>query len=164
MSYVLVITGSRYADSKKYPRQAARRAEKTVKTELDEFCYANGDPDFFFHGNALGVDRFGRDYMRARIGTDRVIDVPADWKRHGLGAGPIRNRQMLNMAEAKAKLLGLELKVIGFLETFSVGTKDCLNEATEREYDVTEVKLGDLKGDIEREAATQQVFLGGRLL
>ena len=46
------------------------------------------------HGDARGADRLSGEWA-----TDRGIEVfacPADWKRHGRGAGPIRNRQMLD--------------------------------------------------------------------
>lgn len=45
------------------------------------------------HGAARGADRLGRDWAVTR----GVWETPfhADWKRLGLRAGPIRNRQML---------------------------------------------------------------------
>lgn len=45
------------------------------------------------HGGAAGVDTLG-----GRWGADRgvlVVVYPANWKRYGLAAGPIRNEQML---------------------------------------------------------------------
>jgi hypothetical protein len=45
------------------------------------------------HGDANGVDRLAGEW-----GTARGIAVeahPADWKKHGRAAGPIRNQKML---------------------------------------------------------------------
>lgn len=49
-------------------------------------------------GCARGVDRLGEDWAR-----DNAIPIkrfPADWKKHGRAAGPIRNMQMAEYAEA----------------------------------------------------------------
>lgn len=45
------------------------------------------------HGDAKGADRLGGEWAVERSVV--VLACPADWKRHGRGAGPIRNRQML---------------------------------------------------------------------
>jgi hypothetical protein len=45
------------------------------------------------HGGARGVDTFAGTWAAARGVPVRVY--PADWKKHGRGAGPIRNKQML---------------------------------------------------------------------
>ena len=45
------------------------------------------------HGAARGADALADDYAGERkLG---VIRYPADWKTHGRGAGPIRNKLML---------------------------------------------------------------------
>jgi hypothetical protein len=46
------------------------------------------------HGAARGADR-----LAGRVARGLCLDVeayPADWQRHGKGAGPIRNQQMLD--------------------------------------------------------------------
>lgn len=45
------------------------------------------------HGDAKGADRLAGEWATER--TIEVLACPADWKRHGRAAGPIRNRQML---------------------------------------------------------------------
>jgi hypothetical protein len=45
------------------------------------------------HGAARGADTLADDYARER--ELRVIRYLADWKTHGRGAGPIRNKLML---------------------------------------------------------------------
>lgn len=49
-------------------------------------------------GGAPGVDANGEAWARARGLPVRVF--PADWDAHGNAAGPIRNRQMADYAEA----------------------------------------------------------------
>lgn len=45
------------------------------------------------HGNASGADWFASRWARAR-GVPQEL-YPANWRRYGLAAGPIRNQQML---------------------------------------------------------------------
>ncbi|MBY0514854.1 MAG: DUF2493 domain-containing protein [Gemmataceae bacterium] len=45
------------------------------------------------HGDAKGADRLAGEWADAR-GVS-VEAHPADWKKHGRGAGPIRNQKML---------------------------------------------------------------------
>jgi len=52
-------------------------------------------------GGALGADRLARDWANAR--GIPVVTFDADWKKHGLTAGPVRNRKML--AEGKPGLV-----------------------------------------------------------
>lgn len=55
-------------------------------------------------GGARGGDTIGRQWAE-----DRGIPVkmfPADWKTHGRAAGPIRNQQMADYAEALIALPG----------------------------------------------------------
>lgn len=53
------------------------------------------------HGGARGADFMGGQWAEARYVPVRVY--PADWRRDGRAAGPIRNRRMLN--EAKPDLV-----------------------------------------------------------
>lgn len=63
----------------------------------DEIAFATGcsafSIDVLIHGGARGADEGG-----ARWGESEHAEVlcfPADWKKHGKSAGPIRNRKML---------------------------------------------------------------------
>jgi predicted Rossmann-fold nucleotide-binding protein len=49
-------------------------------------------------GGSTGVDSAGEEWARSR--GIPVKRFPADWKRHGYGAGPRRNREMAEYAEA----------------------------------------------------------------
>jgi len=45
------------------------------------------------HGKAKGADELAGIYARRH--NIPVLEFPADWKAHGLGAGPRRNKRML---------------------------------------------------------------------
>jgi len=49
-------------------------------------------------GEAEGVDQLGERW--ARDHGLAIHQCPADWKKHGRAAGPIRNKQMANIGEA----------------------------------------------------------------
>lgn len=76
-------------------------------------------------GEQEGVDLIAR-AVALEIGLD-VIGIPANWKRYGNSAGPIRNRRMLD-------LLCKDDLVIAFHENIaeSRGTADCMKEANRR--------------------------------
>jgi hypothetical protein len=59
---------------------------------LDKF-HADTPFDCVIHGAARGADTLAGDWAKER-GVQLVV-FPADWKRHGRIAGPLRNRQML---------------------------------------------------------------------
>lgn len=50
------------------------------------------------HGDARGADRLAAQWGRAN-GAMRVEAYPADWDKYGKGAGPIRNRAMLDRGD-----------------------------------------------------------------
>ena len=55
------------------------------------------------HGGARGADRtIGR--AAFRLGWPVEV-LPADWRRHGRAAGPIRNRELLELAISRAEAL-----------------------------------------------------------
>ena len=49
-------------------------------------------------GTAIGADRLGEQWARAN--NVPIKEMPADWIRHGNAAGPMRNRQMAEYADA----------------------------------------------------------------
>lgn len=53
------------------------------------------------HGAAPGADNIGG-YVASQLGFE-VRAYPADWKRHGLAAGPLRNQQMLDEEHTESK-------------------------------------------------------------
>ena len=55
------------------------------------------------HGGARGADRT---IGRAAFQLGWSVEVlPADWRRHGRAAGPIRNRELLELAISRAEAL-----------------------------------------------------------
>ena len=79
--------------------------------------------ELVIEGGARGADQLSK-----QVALEMNIPVreyPADWQRYGKAAGPIRNRQMLDV---KPDL------VIAFHPAIelSKGTKDCVTEARHR--------------------------------
>ena len=72
-------------------------------------------------GHARGADLFGEEY--ARIHGLKLTVFKADWKKYGRGAGPVRNRQMLEYA-----LKGTAV-IIAFWDGKSKGTKNMIDQA-----------------------------------
>lgn len=67
-------------------------------------------------GGATGVDYVGE--TLAREHGIEVTQFPADWQTHGKRAGPIRNRQMAQYADA----------LIAIWDGKSAGTKNMIDE------------------------------------
>lgn len=68
-------------------------------------------------GGCRGVDEIGERLARTRGIPTKVF--PADWKAHGKAAGPIRNREMAQYADA----------LIALWDGKSRGTKNMIDEA-----------------------------------
>lgn len=69
----------------------------TVRRVLSE--YHREPRPILVHGGARGADRMAA-YVARELGW-HVVAYPADWRRHGRAAGPIRNQEM---ADAGADL------------------------------------------------------------
>lgn len=68
-------------------------------------------------GNCTGADHFGEKW--AKINNIKCELYPADWKKYGRAAGPKRNKQMAQYADA----------LIAFWDGESRGTKNMIDEA-----------------------------------
>lgn len=68
-------------------------------------------------GGCRGVDKLGERW--ARVEGLPVKTFPADWEKHGKAAGPIRNKQMAEYANA----------LIAFWDSKSRGTKSMIDLA-----------------------------------
>jgi hypothetical protein len=75
-------------------------------------------------GEAKGADSLARDY--ARDHAIRVEAFPADWATHGRAAGPIRNKQMLDMGKPEI-VFALHDDL-----TQSKGTRNMVKQALDR--------------------------------
>lgn len=62
------------------------------------FLNLHGEVTEVVSGGATGVDSAGEGYALAN--NIPVKKFPADWNQHGRAAGPIRNRQMADYADA----------------------------------------------------------------
>ena len=71
-------------------------------------------------GGARGVDQLG-EWWAAHEGLPVKV-FKADWKKHGRAAGPIRNRQMAEYADA----------LLAIWDGESPGTKNMIEEAQKR--------------------------------
>ena len=71
-------------------------------------------------GTARGADSLGEKYARER--GYAVERFPADWQQYGKTAGPIRNRQMADNADA----------MIAFWDGQSKGTQNMIMEAPKK--------------------------------
>ena len=71
-------------------------------------------------GGARGADALGEQYARERGYALKVF--PAEWKKWGAAAGPIRNGQMAGYADA----------LIAFWDGSSSGTRDMIRKAEEK--------------------------------
>ena len=65
-----------------------------LNAALDRF-HAQHAISCVIQGGASGADRLA--YMWAAMRGIIVHNVPADWKKHGKAAGPIRNQQMIDL-------------------------------------------------------------------
>ncbi len=79
-------------------------------------------------GGATGVDRCGEIWARKNKLPLKIF--PADWKQYGRKAGPIRNKQMAEYADAVALFPG------------GIGTESMHQEAIKRRLEVF-----DFRGD-----------------
>lgn len=74
-----------------------------VKRELDaleDMAYMQREILVVIHGDARGADSLARhwckDAMTRAPYNVQHIPCPADWKTHGMAAGPIRNQAMID--------------------------------------------------------------------
>ena len=77
---------------------AGTRSIKDYKLVVDTIQRSGYDITEVVSGCATGVDWLGEQWARANNIPNKVM--PDDWNRHGKGAGPMRNRQMAEYADA----------------------------------------------------------------
>jgi hypothetical protein len=86
---VLVCGGRHYAD------------RAAVFLALDKLAEEHGAL-FVIEGGAAGADRWAREWRIDRLHPGKTF--PADWEHHGKGAGPRRNRRMLEQGRPRLVL------------------------------------------------------------
>ncbi|MCP9841401.1 DUF2493 domain-containing protein [Synechococcus sp. J7-Johnson] len=80
-----------------------------------------------FHGGARGADSLA-DQVARRLGWS-VRPMLAQWSKHGISAGPIRNREMLRSAVATAQQAGVAGGMILVAFPGGKGTQHCTGMA-----------------------------------
>ena len=90
-----------------------------VKEKLDFYLKDKTDIEIV-SGKARGVDTLGENYAKEK--GYPIAEFPADWNKYKLAAGPIRNGQMADYADA----------CIAFLASHSRGTKDMIRQAKKK--------------------------------
>lgn len=81
----ILICGSRYLVNNKNNRKIIRKYLKQ---------YDKKDTTII-HGNCIGADIISGSVAR-KMGFNNIQKFPADWKKYGYSAGPIRNKLMLD--------------------------------------------------------------------
>lgn len=69
------------------------RNEERIRGILEEYFSSIDGVSFVMEGGAAGAD-----VLAKKIAWENgipVLEVPADWDKHGKAAGPIRNQEML---------------------------------------------------------------------
>ena len=107
--FKVVIAGTRTFND--YEALAAY-ADKMLSRTTDEIEIVSG--------GASGADALGERYAKER--GYKLKRFPADWDKHGKAAGPIRNAQMADYADA----------LIAFWDGKSRGTKSMIDLAASR--------------------------------
>jgi predicted Rossmann fold nucleotide-binding protein DprA/Smf involved in DNA uptake len=77
---------------------AGSRSVKDYRQLLTALLHSNFEITEVVCGMAIGTDKLGEKW--ARVNNIPVKEMPADWNKHGKPAGPIRNRQMAEYADA----------------------------------------------------------------
>lgn len=85
----LIIAGGRDFDDYPLLERTVDRFLENIRDEITIFC-----------GKAKGADSLGERYAESR--GYAVEYFPPDWQRYGRAAGPVRNREMVERADALA--------------------------------------------------------------
>lgn len=80
----------------------------------------NGEEIAIVSGGASGADALGERYAKER--GYKILRYPAQWEKYGRRAGPMRNREMADNADA----------LIAYWDGKSRGTKSMIREAEKR--------------------------------
>jgi len=97
----VIIAGSRWIGDQRFVDEAVSESGFTIDTVVS--------------GGARGVDRLGERW--SKVNGTKLSVFPADWAKYGNAAGPIRNRQMGDYADA----------LIAVWDGKSSGTKDMID-------------------------------------
>ena len=105
-----------------------------LKCTIDEFLETHRIPDESIEFVSGGCE--GADTLAERYATENGFVIhrfPAEWKKYGRAAGPIRNQQMINFIKDKSSV------VIAFLSKDTVGTRRTVQLAKKNNIEVVEI-------------------------
>ena len=114
-SYRIIVAGGRDFQDEAY-----------LNTSLDQLREEYIDIEIV-SGHASGADKLAEAYA-ARLGLKLRI-FPAEWKKYGRAAGPIRNREMLDYIMEEKPV------VAAFWDGQSKGTKNMIEQAQKKNVD-----------------------------
>lgn len=115
MSICIIVAGSRDFDD-----------YNMLSSVLDEYLETAGisaEKIKIISGRAKGADCLGERYAVER--GIQIIGFPADWKKYGRAAGPVRNKQMAEFAASN----GNKGVLFAFWNGISKGTKNMISLA-----------------------------------
>ena len=122
MPYRVIIVGGREFQDYELVRQ---KCDYYLQNKL------KSDTVIIVSGHATGADTLGERYARER-GLECELH-PADWNKHGKAAGPIRNAQMADVAQA----------LIAFWDGHSRGTRNMIDTAKAKGLKVAIIKYNN---------------------
>ncbi len=115
---ILLISGSRSIDDTEIFKRAVH--EFLVHQFAGEYPLPlNTIIDQMVSGNAKGVDSTAERFAKKQ-GIDLAM-FPANWEKHGKGAGPIRNKQMLEYGIMMANHMDVEVRLLAIPYPEAVG-------------------------------------------
>jgi hypothetical protein len=102
---------------------------KVFKDALDKFIIEIGMPEVMYFGECAGVDKMALKYAKENELPYRIYY--ADWKTHGLKAGPLRNKDMIDIST----------HLLAFLSKDSKGTKNAISLAKKQNLHITIIDI-----------------------
>lgn len=113
----IIIAGTRtFNDRAKFEEECHR----LIDQQISKWLWKDDVEIIIVSGMAPGPDTMAVDYAE-EYGCEWE-EYPADWDKHGLGAGPKRNTQMARVGDM----------LIAFWDGESEGTADMIEKATKR--------------------------------
>jgi len=112
------------------PRHRTGDPGWTNRNAIRSIIYLLPKTAIVIHGAAKGADVIAGEEAEAYLGSERVFAFPAQWRDYGSAAGPIRNKQMLEIGQPHA--------VVYFHSdlAYSKGTRDMVNRAVKAGLEV----------------------------
>lgn len=127
----VLVTGDRWwGDPQRWPERWLHQ-EEILRDRLTRLHTEHPDT-LLVEGGARGADHIAGIIWIGLAGPDRLEIHPAEWKRLGLRAGPVRNQFMLDESKRRAAVDGHHLERVIVCHSNlakSTGTKDMVSRA-----------------------------------